>query len=375
MGSVIGTHVLQNPGGPVIHVPPNGNSSYSDYAPIIDIFEMGYVGAQSGVFSGGVITTSTSTVVTGNGTTDDGPAINAAIAALAGTGRTLYFPAGTFKITTAIVNTAGVPIEVSPVAQFTGTNAASMAVASGGTVTGNNIPFYARAVQTTVVTSTTYTGTTSNTLTFGSHAIGYGTQDGITTLAVGDCIMLQGGTLGSCAITACDTGPWIISVKGTASVAAVLTRPTWWQTGSIIPILQQIQIGPEGSLFGGTKWTSWASTPAAGVVIGATGTDAAFYPDKVQCIATLASSAYVLNTIPFRSFVATSLLGNTTISVSLLAQGGTSTSTCSFGIPSIPTAGYLNTATATINALTNAQAKNGTSDNSVLSVVVVNRGA
>jgi hypothetical protein len=370
MSSVIGTHIVSNPGGPVVHVPPNGNPSVSDYSPILNIFEFGYPGSQSGTFANGVITQSTALQVTGLGVVDDGPAINAAIAAIGTSGFTLYFPNGVYKITTAIVNTNGVQIEVAPAAQFTGTNAISMGVASGGTVTGNNIPNFARAVMTTVHTSTTYTGTTTNTLTFGTNAT-ISTQDGVSTLAVGDCVLLQGGTLGSCAITACDTGPWIINAAGAAGAKVVLTRPLWWQTGSIIPILYQIAIGPEGTLFGGTKWTSWASTPAAGVLIGASTTDPLFYPDQVSTQVTFATTnVFVMATVPIRSATASTILVNP------ISAAGTRVSTASYGVITAPTAGYLTTATFTISALTASMALNASdASSSIVSVVITNRAA
>ena len=86
MASVIGTHIAGNPGGVVVHVPPNGNPSVSDYSPVLNIFEFGYPGSQSGVFANGVISASTGIQVTGLGVADDGPAINAAIAAIGADG-------------------------------------------------------------------------------------------------------------------------------------------------------------------------------------------------------------------------------------------------------------------------------------------------
>jgi hypothetical protein len=348
MAGVIGTHVISPIGGPVVHVPPNGQPSFSDNAVYIDIYEMGYYGSQSANFSGGVIGPSTNAVVTGLGTADDGPAINSAIAALAGSGRILCFPAGIFKITTAIVNTSGVQMQIGPLAQFTGTNAFTMASASGGAATGNNLPGYVRGVFTTVTTSTTYTGTTTNTLTFGTNAI-MGAQDGIT-LAVGDCFHLPGGTLGACAITACDIGPWIISVKGTASTKCVLTRPTWWQTGSVVPQLYQFTVGPEGSVFYGGKWTAWGTTSAAQILIGATGTDPLFYPDHVATLVTLSSGFVTQTTVPVRSTTLTSFSymsasysgGSTTakFTTGAIGSGGAATA-----------AGYNGTGSVSITAL------------------------
>ena len=348
MASVIGTHVISSIGGPVVHVPPNGQSSFSDYATMIDIFEMGYYGAQSGAFSNGVISASSNVAVKGDGVADDGIAINAAILALAGSGRTLYFPAGTFKITTAVVNASGVPMQISPLAQFTGTNGFTMAAASGGAASGNNIPNWVRGVFTTVTTSTTYTGTTTNTLTFGSNAI-MGAQDGIT-LVVGDCFHLPGGTLGSCAITACDIGPWIISAIGTASTKCVLTRPTWWQTGSVVPQMYQFRVGGEGAVFWGGTWTAWGTTPLAQILIGAPFTDPLIYPDHVATLVTLASGFVTQTNVPIRSTTKTAFSylsasysgGSTTakFTTGAIGSGGAATA-----------AGYNGTGSVSITAL------------------------
>jgi hypothetical protein len=354
MASVIGTHLLQTPGGPLVHVPPNGQSAWSDYAVYVNIYEMGYVGAQSGVFSGGVITTSTSTVVTGNGVTDDSAAINAAFSALAGSGLTLYFPTGTFLVSTNALNTQGVNFIVGTGATFTGTYAGTMTppVGPATAVKGSSVAGFCRAVMTTVATSTTYTGTTTNTLTFGSNA-GIGTQDGITTLAVGDCVFLPGGTLGSCAITACDTGPWIISVLGSGTVKCVLTRPTWYQTGQNIPIMYQVTIGPEGTQFFDSKWTSWANTPATAtasiIPVGKTATDPLFYPDHVAFNGTLSSGFFTTTTIPIRSLTQSSFAYQPTN-----YSGGTTTAKFIMGTISSGGAatavGYIGTGSVSITA-------------------------
>src|SRR5581483_640932 len=47
---------------------------------------------------------------TGNGITDDATAIQAAVAAVTGTGGTVYFPPGTYKVGTAIVPASNVAL-------------------------------------------------------------------------------------------------------------------------------------------------------------------------------------------------------------------------------------------------------------------------
>jgi len=348
MASVTGTHVNgRAPVGPVVHVPPNGNSSWSDYAPIIDIYEMGYQGAQGVAFSGGVITNPASTVATGNGVTDDSAAINAAYLALAGTGKTLYFSAGTFLVTTNAINTQGVATQVGPGASFTGTYASTLANA-GAALSGSSAPGFARAVITAVAGSQTgYSGTTTNTITFtGGSAAALGTQDGITTLAVGDVVMLPAGTISSFVVTACDSGPWVISALGSASVRTVLTRPSWFQTGQIIPISYQISIGPEGTQYQDTKWTSWANTPAsATIAVGATTTAPLWFPDHVIFAATLSSGFVTTTTIPIRSatlttfaYQPTSYSGGTTTAkfiTGAISSGGAATASGGVGTASI----------------------------------------
>lgn len=238
---------------------------------------------------------------------------------------------------------------------------ASPLATAPGTVAESSRPYYARAVMTTVATSTTYTGTGTDTLTFGSNAA-FGTQDGVTTLAVGDVVILQGGTLGSCAITAADTGPWQISSLGGASSKAVLVRPSWWKTGAIVPAAQSIKVGPEGTLFGGTDWTSWA-TP--GCVIGTT--DPALYPDRVMQSVTLSASTATVSNVPIRSATKSLVLA------SFVAAGGTTTSTIGYGVIAAPTAGYIGTASAVVDALASGMGKNGSSDASTVLISVVNR--
>lgn len=342
-GLSIGTTINASPGGAVTHQVPAVPVAFVDHQVYLSVYEFVVPGSSPPV------------QVTGNGTTDDSGAIQAALNACNATGRTLYFPAGNYLVNagTTILN-PGVPVVFGPGANVSGTQANAL-------LNQGAQPYYVRAVMTTVATSTTYTGSGTNTITFGSNAA-IGTQDGITTLAVGDCVLLQGGTLGSCAITAADIGPWIISNKGSASAKVVLTRPSWWQTGAVIPLGAQIKVGIEGSLFGGGYWTSWV---AAGKLVGTD--DPVMYPDMVSTQVTLASSANVLATIPFRSATLT------TINCTLAAVGGTTTSTVGYGPIAALTAGYIGTCTVTIVAQASGMTKNGTSDTSIVSVLVCNR--
>lgn len=221
-------------------------------------------------------------------------------------------------------------------------------------------PYFARFVFTTTAVAS-YTGTGTNTLTAGSNAA-LVAQDGVTP-AVGDVCILQGGTLGSLAITAADTGPWVVTALGSASAKFVLSRPTWWQTGSVVPTSQSINVGPEGTLFHNSTWTSTASP---GCVIGTT--DPAMYPDRVTQRVTLASSTATVNNVPI--FSAT---------VSLVtaefcgANSGSTTSTVGYGTIVAPTPGYIGTASTVVDAIAANMGKNGTSDTAILNVTIINR--
>ena len=334
----------------------NDPETIIDYPAYLSIVEWG--GAQSSAFG---VSPPTSYAQVGTGVSDDSAAVNAALAALIGSGITLYFPSGTYLLTAnAIVNTGNVPIMLAPGAVLTGTYASTLLTQTQ--------PFFCKAVMTTVATSTTYTGSGTNTLTFGSSAA-IGTQDGVTTLAAGDCVLLQGGTLGSCAITAKDTGPWIISNAGGASAKVVLVRPSWWQTGMIVPQSAQLTIGlagvPPTGTFGGTKWSAYCT--AGSTVIGTT--DPQFYPDKVSKQITLASSTLAVANIPI--FSATGAV----IEASFIVAGGTVTNTVGYGVIAAPTAGYVGTCTFTVDALASGMGKNGTADASTLGLVVINRAS
>jgi hypothetical protein len=69
--------------------------------------------------------------------------------------------------------------------------------------------------------------TTATTMTFavGAGIGGTATIDGVT-LAQGNTVLLVNQA------SAAQNGPWIITTLGTASVTAVLTRPSWFTTGT-----------------------------------------------------------------------------------------------------------------------------------------------
>jgi hypothetical protein len=224
---------------------------------------------------------------------------------------------------------------------------------------GTSRAWFARAVFTTTAVAS-YTGTGTGVLTAGSNAA-LVAQDGVT-LAVGDVVMLQGGTLGSLAITAADTGPYVVSSLGSASTPFKLTRPTWFANGSIVPTSQSVQIGSEGTLFHNSAWKSTASP---GCVVGTT--DPAFYPDRVTQRVTLALSTFNMINVPIFSASASSVIAEF-----VGANSGSTTNTVGYGTIAPPTPGYIGTASAVVDALASGMGKNGTADTAILNVTIVN---
>jgi hypothetical protein len=313
-----------------------------DYPYAVSIMEMS--GATTQAISGLAGTTYN---VVGTNSLDDSAAINALALVLKGTGISMFFPANTYKVSTNAINLQGVNIILGNGAAFTGTYASSMV---NGTAAG-----YARGVFTTITTSTTYTGSGTGTLTFGSNAA-TGTQDGIT-VAVGDVFILQGGTLGSCAITAKDTGPWVFTSLGTASAPVILSRPSWWANGITCPTGYIIKVGPEGTLFGSTQWRSFANP---GTVVGTT--DSQFYPDQVSQSVVLVAGTVTVTNVPLKS----ATKSQTWCSVNTL---NTATSTVGYGVVAAPTAGYQGACSIVVDAYIANMTKNASDVSTVILTV------
>lgn len=139
-GLSIGAVVNNSPGGAVAHQLPSVPVAFTDHQVFLSVYEFVVPGS------------SPPTTVTGNGVTDDTAAIQAAINAVAGSGRALYFPAGTYYVNSAaLTNALGVPMLFAPgAASATGTYASSLtgqwypvpgpasvslSIAAGGTIT------------------------------------------------------------------------------------------------------------------------------------------------------------------------------------------------------------------------------------------------
>ena len=213
-----------------------------------------------------------------------------------------------------------------------------------------------RAVVTLL--SGAYTGSGTGTLT-ASSAAAFGTQDGVSTLAAGDLVLLPAGITN---ITAAkDAGPYVISVLGTGSVKWVLTRPDWWATGSTIPLGASIDVGGGGTLFSGTSWKSFVVT---GKVVDTD--DPLFYPRQVtQQITLLTGGGNVAVTnVPIYSATRSQVV------VSYAGSGTPNAATLGYQ-PGAITPGALNTATVTVQAVKAAMVAQAT-DTSVLNCTIFN---
>lgn len=216
------------------------------------------------------------------------------------------------------------------------------------------LPFACRAVVTSLAANA---GTTTGVLTANANGA-LATQDGVSTLAVGDNVFIQGGTtnLGAAA----DSGPWQIQSLGSASSKWVFARPSWWTHGAAMTLAQKIQIGGEGTFWAGTKWTSYAA-PASAVDT----TDPAFYVDEVTQQITLVASAATIANVGIRSASKFSLIFDYTGTGAIAATVG-------YGQTGAATPGYIGTASIAIAALASGMAKNGTTDVSVVNVTTKN---
>jgi hypothetical protein len=203
--------------------------------------------------------------------------------------------------------------------------------------------FKARAVVTSLAT---YTGTGTNTLTASVNGA-FGTQDGVA-VGAGDTVFIQAGTTNLTA--AVDSGPWVLTVPGTAGTKWVLTRPDWFTTGAVIPVGAIIDIGGEGTAYLGTAWKSFAAVGSA--VIGTN--DPTFYVRSFTQAVTLVTGFVKLGssqTFPgLRSittsdvtFIPTNFNGagsTASYRTGAYASGGSATA-----------AGYMGTSTVSITAL------------------------
>ena len=111
--------------------------------------------------------------------------------------------------------------------------------------------------------------------------------DGITYVA-GDIVLLCGQT------NAAQNGPYVV---GTVSTTAALTRPTWWATGSYVPMGAVFELGPEGTLRGGMSYKSFVTT--ATVVIGTT--TPLLYPQYIMGAVALSTGTATVSNLSITS--------------------------------------------------------------------------
>ena len=213
--------------------------------------------------------------------------------------------------------------------------------------------YEARAVVTSLPANT---GTGTGTLS-GSVNGAFGTQDGISTLAVGDVVVIQGGTANLAAPK--DSGYWQIQSLGGAGSKWSLIRPSWWATGSVVPISARVETGGEGTFFANT---AWKATCAKGTVIDTT--DPLIYCGNISFTGVLVAGVLSLpaGTLKVGILSATRSLVSATCS----ATGGTVTTTVGYGPKASPTPGYLGTAAVTLYALTAGQGTNTTDTSTIL---------
>ena len=213
--------------------------------------------------------------------------------------------------------------------------------------------------------------------------------DGVTP-AVGTKVLFMPGLTNI--TNATTSGPWQVLSLGSATTSATFVRPPEWQNG---------QTGQQGTAFtvlGGNIYanTVWVATAAA-AVIGTT--DNAFYCRSITFQAKLGGTATAKQTLSANQPVAIAsypLTGGTAtaspcpvglmplpgagvapaqgpqVLCSLALLNGTNTGTVNYGILAEPTAGYVGTATFSVNAIATAYAINTNADTSTLNVTVTN---
>ncbi len=229
----------------------------------------------------------------------------------------------------------------------------------GGTgATGTSTPpFYCRGVITSLQA---YAGSTTGVLTESTNGA-LAAQDGMT-IAVGDVLWLPAGLTNITAVS--DSGPYVVTALGAVGSKWSMKRPAWWPTsaafGAGIPMGQQVQMGPEGTVYFNQQWKSWA---APGQVVDTN--DPVMYPVKMTVRATLltGSASVTIASIPIRNAAACGF--------SIEYISGAAKSTTVGYAPTTITPGALNTASLVISAMIAGMTAAGSGDVSVVSVTVL----
>lgn len=211
-------------------------------------------------------------------------------------------------------------------------------------------------VRNVVTTLAAYVGTGTNTLT-GLVNGAFGAQDGVTNV-VGDIVFAQGGTTNLTG--ALDSGPWQISIVGTAGSKYVLVRPDWFTTGGSVNVGQVIDVGPDGAIYAGVQWKSFA---VAGLAVIGTN-DPSFYVGRLVQQVTLAAGTTTVANVGVRS------LTKSIISATLQTAAN-ATGTVGYGTITPPTIGYIGTVTFSVKAYV-ANMTISVADTSIINILVIN---
>ncbi len=199
---------------------------------------------------------------------------------------------------------------------------ADLAAALGG--------FACRAILTNLGGTTTYA---AGVLT-GPANTALPTQGGLTP-AVNEVFWAPKGLTNLPA--AAQQGPWKILSLGSGSSQWTAVRPTWFTTGSIVPIGCKFEVGAVGSsALAGTEWKTFC---APGAIVDTTDIDA--WPQSVSVSVTLSTGGVsaAVTSLPIRSALSSFSFTPTT-----LATDGTVT----LWRPTSVTPGPLGTATFTV---------------------------
>lgn len=227
---------------------------------------------------------------------------------------------------------------------FAGQVIADLTTLSGTVASGNRV----RGVITAL--PSTYTGKCTGTLT-ATTAGAIAAQQGVTPvagdvfwLAAGGTDVADGGAADAGAhLEECDAGPMTVTQPGTSTgdggtARYILTRPSWWSHGSVIPVGSYAIVGGEDSLFGGSTWFTFA---AKGAVVDTN--DPQAYPDGVTQQIQMSSGSKAVINVPLRSA--------TLSQVSCVYASGTAAATTTSYQQGAITPGPLGVATVTIKAV------------------------
>lgn len=180
-------------------------------------------------------------------------------------------------------------------------------------------------------------------------------NDGITYVA-GDVVLLTAQS------TAAQNGPYVVGTVGGGT--APLTRPSWWSAGSLIEEGSVIEVGGEGTIFGGS---SWKALCAKAQIVDTN--DPVLYPRVCKATVTLASGTYTLGATEGL------FVKSTTRSIAVVTRntvGGTVTSTILYAAPVAGrVAGVSGTGALQVNAVVAAGTTNA-ADTSTVDVLLTN---